>query len=52
MAKEITRRLGFTNVRYRELAKNTVHLKTLFALSPLWQVQRQLLKATGQARPA
>jgi transposase, IS5 family len=43
----IKRQFGFTKVRYRGLAKHTAHLKTLFALSNLYQVRRQLLAATG-----
>jgi len=34
---------GFTKVRYRGLAKNTARLQTLFALSNLWMVRKQLL---------
>lgn len=33
------------------LAKNTAQLTTLFALSNLWMVRRQLLPATGEMRP-
>ena len=42
----IKRQFGFTKVRYRGLAKNTAQLTTLFALSNLYLVRRQLLKAT------
>lgn len=38
---------GFTKVRYRGLAKNTAQLKTLFALSNLWMVRRQLMRRMG-----
>ena len=38
---------GFTKVRYKGLAKNTAQLVTLFALSNLWMVRRQLMKAQG-----
>jgi len=38
---------GFTNVRYRGLAKNTAQLKTLFALSNLWMVRRKLTTVMG-----
>ena len=34
---------GMVKVRFRGLAKNTVHLITLFALSNLWMVRRRLL---------
>jgi IS5 family transposase len=43
----IKRQFGFTKVRYRGLAKNTAQVLTLFALSNLWMVRRQLLPATG-----
>lgn len=43
----VKRQFGFTKVRYRGLAKNTAQLKTLFALSNLYLVRRQLLAATG-----
>jgi len=36
-------------VRYRGLKKNTLQLKTLFALSNLWMVRHQLLAAQGAA---
>jgi hypothetical protein len=32
----IKRQFGYTKVRYRGLKKNTLQLKTLFALSNLW----------------
>ena len=34
-------------LRYRGLKKNTLQLKTLFALSNLWMVRHQLLAAQG-----
>lgn len=37
----------FVKVRYRGLAKNTSQMLTLFALSNLWMVRRQLLPAAG-----
>ena len=37
-------------LRYRGLKKNTLQLKTLFALSSLWMVRRQLLAAQGCVR--
>jgi transposase, IS5 family len=43
----IKRQFGFTKVRYRGLAKNTAQLTTLFALSNLYLVRRQLLRGTG-----
>lgn len=39
----IKRQFGFTKVRYRGLKKNTAQLVTLFALSNLWKVRRQLM---------
>ena len=44
----IKRQFGFTKVRYRGLKKNTLQLKTLFALSNLWMARGQLM---GQVRP-
>ena len=41
----IKRQFGYTKVRYRGLKKNTLQLKTLFALSNLWMVRQQLLAA-------
>ena len=38
---------GFTKVRYKGLAKNTAQLVTLFALSNLWMVRRQLMGVRG-----
>lgn len=38
---------GFTKVRYRGLMKNTAQLVTLFALSNLWMVRKQVMGATG-----
>ena len=43
----IKRQFGYTKVRYRGLKKNTLQLKTLFALSNLWMVRHQLLGAQG-----
>jgi IS5 family transposase len=34
---------GFTKVRYRGLKKNTAQLITLFALSNLWMVRKQVM---------
>lgn len=41
----IKRQFGFTKVRYRGLKKNTLQIKTLFALSNLWMVRHQLMAA-------
>jgi IS5 family transposase len=41
----IKRQFGFTKVRYRGLKKTTAQLVTLFALSNLWMVRRQLMGA-------
>ena len=41
----IKRQFGFTKVRYRVLKKNTLQLKTLFALSNLWMVRHKLMGA-------
>jgi len=43
----IKRQFGHTKVHYRDLAKNTAQLKTLFALSNLWMARRTLLRSTG-----
>ncbi len=43
----IKRQFGYTKVRYRGLKKNTLQLKTLFALSNLWMVRHQLVAAQG-----
>jgi IS5 family transposase len=37
-------------VRFRGLAKNTAHVVTLFALSNLWMVRKQLMAMTGVVR--
>lgn len=42
----IKRQFGYRMVRYRGLAKNAAQVQTLFALSNLWKVRRQLLAAT------
>jgi len=39
----IKRQFGYTKVRYRGIAKNAAQQITLFALSNLWMVRRQLL---------
>ena len=43
----IKRQFGFVKVRYKGLKKNTLQLKTLFALSNLWMAQHQLMGARG-----
>ena len=47
----IKRQFGYVKTRFRGLAKNTAQLTTLFALSNLWMVRRQLLPAAGEVRP-
>mgnify|MGYP003500586515 FL=1 len=46
----IKRQFGLMKVRFRGLQKNTAHLLTLFALSNLWMVRKQLMTSTGVAR--
>ena len=46
----IKRQFGLTKVRVRGLTKNTAHVVTLFALSNLWMVRRQLM-AMAAIRP-
>ncbi|NIJ68797.1 IS5 family transposase [Xanthomonas sp. 60] len=43
--RAIKRQFGYPKARYRGLAKNTAQVLTLFALSNLWMVRRQLLPA-------
>jgi transposase, IS5 family len=43
----LKRQFGYTQVRYRGLAKNTAQIVTLFALSNLWMARRQLMGARG-----
>ena len=47
----IKRQFGHTKVRYRGLAKNTAQLHTLFALTNLWMVRKQLMALDGKVRP-
>ena len=47
----IKRQFGYLKVRYRGLAKNTAQLTTLFALSNLWMVRKELMKMTPEVRP-
>jgi IS5 family transposase len=39
----INRQFGYVKVRFRGLMKNTAQLTTLFALSNLWMVRKQLM---------
>ena len=41
----IKRQFGFVKVRYKGLRKNTLQLKTLFALSNLWMARHRLIAA-------
>ena len=43
----LKRQFGYGKVRYRGLKKNTLQLKTLFALSNLWMVRHTLMRAQG-----
>ena len=43
----VKRQFGYVKVRYRGLKKNTLQLKTLFALSNLWMVRHALMAAQG-----
>jgi IS5 family transposase len=47
----VKRQFGLVKVRFRGLAKNTAHVLTLFALSNLWMVRKQLMAMTGAVRP-
>ncbi|AZC18564.1 Mobile element protein [Pseudomonas sp. CMR5c] len=47
----IKRQFGYVKTRFRGLAKNTVQLTTLFALSNLWMERRQLVPGVGEVRP-
>ncbi|MEO8741708.1 MAG: IS5 family transposase, partial [Lysobacteraceae bacterium] len=47
----IKRQFGYAKVRFRGLAKNTVQVLTLFALSNLWMARKQLLDPAGKLRP-
>ncbi|MDD1976207.1 IS5 family transposase [Pseudomonas tussilaginis] len=46
----IKRQFGYVKTRFRGLAKNTVQLVTLFALSNLWMARRHLVSDTGEVR--
>jgi IS5 family transposase len=43
----VKRQFGYAKVRYRGLEKNTLQLKTLFALSNLWTARHQLMATQG-----
>ena len=43
----LERQLGFTEVRYRGIAKNAAQVLTLFALSNLWMSRGRLMPAAG-----
>ena len=43
----VKRQFGFVRLRYRGLKKNTLQLRTLFALSNLWMSWHQLMAAQG-----
>lgn len=47
----IKRQFGLIKVRFKGLAKNTAHVVTLFALSNLWMVRKQLMAMAGAVRP-
>lgn len=47
----IKRQFGLAKVRFRGLAKNSAHVVTLFALSNLLMVRKQLMATTGVVRP-
>ncbi len=48
----IKRQFSLTKIRFRGLAKNTAHVITLFALSNLWMVRRQLMAMQQSVRSA
>jgi IS5 family transposase len=43
----IKQQFGYAKARYRGLAKNTARLAMLFAMSNLWMVRKQLMRAKG-----
>ena len=47
----VKRQFGYVKVRYRGLKKNTLQLKTLFALSNLWMARHPLMATQGRVRP-
>ena len=46
----IKRQFGYVKVRFRDLAKKTAQLMTLFALSNLWMARRHLLATAVEVR--
>ena len=46
----VKQQFGYARVRYRDLVKNTAQRITLFALSNMWMVRRQLLTSMGEMR--
>lgn len=47
----IKRQFGHVKVRYRGIKKNAAQVTTLFALSNLWMVRKQLDEMMGKVRP-
>jgi IS5 family transposase len=47
----VKRQFGYKKVRFKGLAKNTVQILTLFALSNLWMMRRTLLNLAGKVHP-
>ena len=47
----VKRQFGYVKVQYRGLAKNTVPVTTLFALSNLWMVRHTVRVGEGGACP-
>ena len=43
----LKRQFGYMKVRYRGIKKNTLQIKTLFALSNLWMARHKLMAALG-----
>jgi IS5 family transposase len=43
----VKRQFGYVKVRYRGMKKNTLQLKTLFALSNLWVARHPLMATQG-----
>ena len=49
--RAVKRQFGFVKVRFRGLAKNTSQIITLFALSNLWMVRKQMLGSAAKLCP-
>ena len=49
--RAVKRQFGFVKVRFRGLAKNTSQVITLFALSNLWMVRKQMLGSAAKLCP-